>query len=438
MQSMHYSVWRLAGPIILSNLSVPLVGIVDTAVVGHLPDPVYIGAVAIGSIIFNLVFWGFGFLRMTTSGLVAQTSGAQNGNELRALLARSIILALLLGCLLLILQAPILSMALQGFDTGGGLSAPVHEYYSIRIWAAPATLVNYAILGALIGLQNTRYVFVVQLVLNLTNIALDLLFVVVLQMTVDGVALATLISEYLAMIVGIMLLRHQLRLVAGHFVLSAIFRWKQLAALLVMNANILIRTVCLIGAFYLFTALGTRLGPELLAANAVLMHLLHAIAYGLDGFAHAAETLVGHAIGAGNADRLRQAVRTTSLWAVVIALLWGCAYGLFGYSLIALITDIDEVRLQAREFLPWLIVAPVVSVWSYQLDGIFIGATRTVEMRNAMLISLAFFVITSLLLFDAWANHGLWLSLMLFNAMRAVTLMFYYPRISRTLPVTKM
>lgn len=429
----HARVWKLAGPIILSNLSVPLVGIVDTAVVGHLPDPVYIGAVALGAIIFNFVFWGFGFLRMGTTGFIAQAWGANKGSEIRAVLARAIALSLLLGGALIILQIPIISLALFAFDGSVTLEDQARTYFDIRIWAAPATLANYALLGALIGMQNTRAVLIAQLCLNLTNVLLDLLFVLGFDMGVAGVAAATVISEYFALAVGAFLIHKQLTGVGGQFEGRHMFNRHDMRAMLTVNVNILIRTLCLITAFYLFTAKSTQFGESVLAANAVLLHLLYVIAYGLDGFAHAAEALVGSATGSRSREAFKQATRVTTIWALVVAVIFTSIYGIFGEALVALITDIDSVREIAGNYLPWLVVAPLISVWSYQLDGMFIGATRTAEMRNAMIFSLLFFVLTAWLLSDYLGNHGLWLSLLLFNLVRALALAMYFPRLRQDL-----
>ena len=424
----HTRAWRLAGPIILSNMSVPLVGIVDTAVVGHLPDPVYIGAVALGAIIFNVVFWGFGFLRMGTTGLIAQAWGAGDGDEVRAVAARAAVLALLLGFALILLQVPIGSIAFLAVDSGMNLEQHAKSYFDVRIWAAPATLLNYAILGSLIGMQNTRAVLITQLFLNITNVALDLLFVAGMGMGVVGVAIATLIAEYSAAIVGIALVMRHLAGVSGRFGGWGMLSARSMKSMLSTNMNILIRTLCLLLAFFLFTAQSAEFGELTLAANAVLLHLLHVVAYGLDGFAHAAEALVGSAIGARKPGAFRQAARVTSQWALLVSIVYVITYSVLGDVFVALMTDIDEVRRHAATYLPWLVVAPILSVWSYQLDGIFIGATRTAEMRNAMIFSIICYLLFTWLLTEQFGNHGLWAALLLFNVVRALSLLPYYLR----------
>ncbi len=370
---------------------------------------------------------------MGTTGFIAQAWGAGNGNEIRAIVARAAVLALLLGAVLIALQTPIINAALWVLEGSDDLKSHTRHYFDIRIWSAPATLANYAILGCLIGMQNTRAVLLVQLCLNLSNVLLDLVFVVGFGMDVDGVATATLISEYIAAIVGAFIVYRQLTGIHGRFNGIAMFNRHDVRAMLTVNANIFIRTLCLILAFFLFTAKGTQLGEPILAANAVLMHFLQLIAYGLDGFAHAAEALVGGAIGSRNRHVFKQAVRVTTIWAFAVALTCSLIYFFFGVFLIGMITDIPSVQETAHVYLPWLIIAPLLSVWSYQLDGIFIGATRTTEMRNAMLFSLLFFVVTSWFLTDYYANHGLWVSLLLFNLVRAASLAAYFPRLQKNI-----
>lgn len=429
----HRRVWRLAGPIILSNLSVPLVGAVDTAVVGHLSDPVYIGAVALGSILFNFLFWGFGFLRMGTTGFIAQALGAGDSVEVRTTLFRALLLAGGLGLAVIVLQYPIARTAFWALQGSQQLENLAHEYYLVRVWSAPATLINYAILGCLIGIQNTRAALVLQLALNLTNIALDFLFVAGFGWGVTGVALASVLSDYGAAGLGLYLLSQALQPRADEQRLYPILQLARIKALLHVNANIFIRTLCLIFTFFYFTAQGTQLGELTLAANAILMHLQHFLAYGLDGFAHAAEALVGGAYGARSRTAFRAAVKTSSLWALLVAGLYTLVYALLGVSIIGMITGIEAVRTTAAAYLPWLVLSPIVSVWSYQLDGIFIGTTRPVEMRNGMLLSLLVYLAATWLLVPYWGNHGLWLSLMIFMVMRALTLGAWYPRIERAL-----
>ena len=429
----HGRVWRLAAPIILSNLSIPLVGAVDTAVVGHLPDPAYIGAVALGAVVFSFLYWGFGFLRMGTTGFVAQAYGAGELDEMRSSIARALLLAVLLGSVVVALQWPIGHAALWALDADPQIESLTEDYYRIRVWSAPGALLQYVVLGSLIGLQNTRAVLVLQLVLNGTNVVLDLVFVVGFGWDVKGVAAATLISECLAAGVGLWLLQRSLRPLGGRYDRTTLLDRVQLTSLLRVNGNIFIRTLCLISAFAYFTALGSSLGALTLAANAVLMHLQQFLAYGLDGFAHAAETLAGSAYGRRDRSAFRAAVRTATIWAAAVALVYTALYAIAGTGFIALLTNIESVRAEAQRYLPWLIAAPIISVWSFQLDGIFIGTTHTREMRNGMIISLIVFAAATWSLMSLFGNHGLWAALMIFMIARALTLGWWFRRIDLAL-----
>lgn len=424
----HSRVWRLAGPMILSNLSVPLLGLVDTAVMGHLSDAYYLGAVAVGALIFSFVFWGFGFLRMGTTGLTAQAHGREDYDELRAVLARAVVLALGLAALVLVLQGPIVWLAFTLIDASAEVERYGAEYFSIRIWSAPAVLINYAMIGWFLGMQRAQGPLVLLLVINVTNILLDLWFVPGLGMTADGVALASVIAEYLGVVVGLYLVHRYLKPYPGSWRGIQLWHWPRLREMLVLNQNIFIRTLCLIFSFGFFTAQGAKHGDVVLAANALLMNFQTFMAYGLDGFAHAAEALVGRAVGQKRRDEWRSAVYTTGVWSLWVAAAFCLIYWLAGEQIIAMLTNIEEVRLLAQEYLIWLILAPLISVWSYWFDGIFIGATRSREMRNTMLVSTLVFFLPAWYLLQPWGNHGLWAALMVFMAARGITMYLSYRR----------
>ncbi len=429
----HRKVWVLAGPVILSNLSVPLVGAIDTAVVGHLPDAIYMGAVALGAIVFNFLYWGFGFLRMGTSGFVAQAYGAGDASEIRSTLARGLLIAVVLGILVIAMQLPIAKLAFSVLEGSPQLENLAQNYFAVRIWSAPAALVNFAILGFLVGIHNTRAALGVQLTLNLCNIALDLLFVLGFGWGVEGVGLASLISEYVAVFVGLWFVKLNLKHLGGSWKPHAIFDPLSLKALIRLNTNIFVRTLGVIFAFFYFTAISTKMGEVTLAANAVLMHMQHFLAFGLDGFAFAVEALAGSAYGVRSRSKFRAAIKATTLWALIFAGIYTFIYAYFGLYIINAITGIENVRLRALEFLPWLILSPLISVWSYQLDGIFIASTRSSEMRNGMLLAVGSFLIAVWVFVPIWGNHGLWFSLILLMIGRAIFLAIYYPRIERTL-----
>lgn len=416
----------MAGPIILANLSVPLVGAVDTAVVGHLPGPEYIGAVALGALIFSFLYWGFGFLRMGTTGFVARALGAADHAAMERLILRVLLLALVFGLLVLVLGRPVVALALWLIEGAAEVERLAGTYAHIRLWSAPATLCIYVCTGVFIGLKNTRYVLTLQLVLNLTNVLLDLIFVPWLGFGVEGVAWATLIAEYLAAGLGLWMLRPWLRRALDRPDWGAVLAPGPMAELMKSNGHLLVRTLCLVFAFSWFTAQSATLGELVLAANSILLHLQTFMAYGLDGFAHAAESLTGEASGARNRRRFRLAVRMTTLWAGIVALAVAAIYLVAGPWLLTLFSDQAPVLEVAGKYLPWMILSPLVSVWSYQLDGIFIGSGNTREMQNAMALSTAIFVALTWMLLPWLGNHGLFLALTLFMGVRALTLLPYY------------
>ena len=437
-------VWRLVIPIVLSNLSTPLIGAVDTAVIGRLPDPAYIGGVAIGALIFSFLYWGFGFLRMGTTGFAAQAHGAGDRAELRATLLRPLILAAGLGGLLILLQTPLALAAFSLLTASDQVEALAHAYYEVRIWSAPAALANYALVGWLLGTQRAQTALVLQLVLNGANVAFDLLFVIGFGWGIVGVALASVLAEYGAAALGLAVAFRILVRTGGDGMgldpagregrtQARLWRRERLVALFRVNGDIFVRTICLIFAFGYFTAQGARMGDVPLAANAILMHLQQFISYGLDGFAHAAEILTGGAVGARSRQAFRSAAQASTIWALGAAAAMAGVYALLGPGIVGLFTGIDEVRQAAMLYLPWLVLSPLVSVWSFQLDGIFIGATRTAEMRNAMIFSLAVFLLACWVLIPLLGNHGLWLAFTLFMLVRAMSLGAFYPRLERSL-----
>ena len=421
--------WALAGPVMLSNISVPLLGAVDTAVVGHLPGPHFLGAVAVGALIFNVVYHGCNFLRMGTTGLTAQSLGARDADEVRAWLARAGLLAVVIGVFLIAVQIPVLWASLEIIDPGPKVRPLTDAYFSIRIWGAPMALLNFALLGWFFGIQNTRAALATQVFMNGVNIVLDLWFVIGLGWGVEGVAWATLISEASAIGLGLWLVARNLKRVGGHLHPAKIIDAGRLIRRFRVNGDIMIRSLCLQTAFVIVIAIGAHMGDTILAANAVLLNFQMFSAYALDGFANAAEALTGEAVGARDRSRFRRAVKATSLWALVFSVVFCAFYLASGVFIVNILTGVPEVRETAYAFLPWVQFLPLVSVWSFQLDGIFIGATWTAEMRNGMAASLAVFAAVVYVLTPEMGNHGLWFAFTLFMGFRALTLGAFYPRL---------
>ena len=332
----------------LSNVSTPLIGLVDTAIMGRIPGPEYIGAVAMGGLIFTFVFWAFGFLRMGTTGLTAQALGEGDESELAATLGRALLIGAIVGIMLIVLQWPIGAGAFSLLDASARVEALAGGYFDIRIWAAPATLANYALLGWFVGLGRTDIGLVVQLVLNLTNIVLDALFVLVLDMAVEGVALGSVIAEYLAVVVGLIVAFRYLRHRNACIVLARVLIAERLRRTLAVNRDIMIRSLSLIFVFVWFMAQGASQGDVILAANAVLMQFVSVSAYFLDGLAFAAEALVGRAVGARQRAVFSRAVWLTSVWATGVAAAVSIVYAVFGGALIDGLSVDPAVRAAAR------------------------------------------------------------------------------------------
>ncbi len=405
----------------LSSVTVPLLGMVDTGVVGHLDSPVYLGAVAAGATIFNVIFMSLNFLRMATTGVAAQAHGADDQLAVRESLGQSVGVAVLLAFLILVAQVPIGAAALTALGTSDAVSAQAAIYFGIRVWSAPAALVNFAIIGWLIGIQNARGALLVTLAINVTNIALDLLFVVGLGYGVAGVAAATVCAEIAGLAMGTLLVRSSLAARPGRWVMARLKDWPRYRRLLSMNWNLFIRTVALMFVFAWVTAQGARMGDLVLAANAVLLNFQWFLSYALDGIANAAESLVGRAVGARDRAGLKRAVRRTLVWTLVFAAAFTLFYVVAGRTIINVLTTLPDVRSAAYQYLPWLIASPLVSAWCFLYDGVFVGATWPKAMRNVMVVStLAIFLPAWYGLAPLYGNHALWFAFLLFLGARGV------------------
>lgn len=418
---------------IVSNVSVPLLGMVDTGVTGHLDDPAYLGAVALGSTIFGFLYTGVNFLRMGTTGIAAQRYGAGDDAGLRTSLGQAVIVAQAVALLLLVFQGPIGELALVLLGAGPEVTEHARTYFRIRILSAPATLASYALIGWFIGLQNARVPLVIVLATNATNIVLDFVLVVGLGMTVDGVAAATVAAEYTGVLTGLAFVRAELARRGGGWDRAALTSPRAYSGFLAINGSLFVRTLSLMFTFGFVTAQGARQGGLILAANAILLNFQYLLSFALDGFAHAAEALVGKAVGARDAAALRRSVRLALTWSLYVAAGFTLFFLLGGPFLVGLLTDLPKVLDTTLRYLPWIVASPLVSVWPFLYDGVFVGATRAREMRDSMLISTFLVFLPAWYLLQPLGNDGLWLAFLLFMASRGVGMhLFYRHRVLRT------
>lgn len=425
---MNKTILKLAIPNIISNLSVPLLGVVDTALVGHLDQVYYLGALAVGSMIFNFIFWGFGFLRMGTTGLTAQEYGARDRGKMILILVRVQLIALGIGLLLILLQTPIILFSLWIIESSAEVAEYTKVYYDIRIYTAPAILALYGLQGWFLGMQNAKYPMIITIVHNLLNILLNLYFIKVLDMHVEGVAWGTLISTYLALALGLFLFFKRYKRYVASYIQTELINTEALKQYFAVNRDIFIRTVCLIFTFSFFTAMSAKQGDLVLAANTILLQLWMVASYGIDGFAYAAESLIGRYKGSRDSDKLKKAVTHNIMWGLALGALGTAIYWIFSDPLLWMFTNNEEVIALAKAVLFWTVMAPLVSSFCYILDGVFIGATETGPMRNTMLVA-TFLVFLPAYYFGTmlFSIHGLWLAMVLFMIARGAALGFYLP-----------
>ncbi|MGL5391838.1 MAG: MATE family efflux transporter [Shewanella sp.] len=418
----------LALPMIFSNITIPLLGLVDTAVIGHLSDAYYLGGVALGATLITLILWLLGFLRMATTGLVAQAFGANDLLGQQRLLVQGGMLALLLGVGAIALQLPILELALGLSQASAEVERYCREYFQVRVWSTPFALINLVMLGWLLGRQQPKAAMWQLIIANLANIGLDLLLVLGFGWGVKGAALASVMADMIAFAVALSMVQQQLRLTPSFRLpdLLAHVSWAGYGALLRLNRDIFIRSLCLQAAFAFMTFEGAGLGDNTVAANAVLLNLLLVISYALDGIAYYAEAEVGRAVGRGKARELAAAVSLAWAWSAVVALGFCLVFGLWGGQIIGLLTSITEVQTTAQTYLIWLIFMPLISFSSYLFDGVYIGAAKGKVMRNSMIFATfgAFFPTWWLL--QEWGNHALWGAMAAFMLTRSVTLAGHY------------
>jgi MATE family multidrug resistance protein len=422
----HRRVLNIAVPVVLANITVPILGAVDTGVIGQLGEAAPIGAVGIGAIVLTAIYWVFNFLRMGTAGLTAQAIGAGRKGEVAALLTRVLMIGLVIGASLILFQGPIFWGAFKVSPATPEVEAMAHSYMSIRVFSAPAMISLYGIMGWLLAQERTRAILVVQLVMNGANIGLDLLFVLGLGWGVEGVAIATVIAEWSGFALGLWFCRAAFRVPAWRD-WARVFDRVQLIRMMRVNSDIMIRSLLLEAMVVALMFLGAGFGDVTLAANQVLLQFLHITAYAMDGFAFGAEALIGQAMGARNRPALRRAAIVTSIWGGITVAVMVLIFLIGGGWIIDVMTTAPDVRAETRAYLPWMVLLPLIGWAPWMLDGIFIGATRTADMRNMMLVSALVYVAALFLLVPTYGNHGLWAALLIAYATRGITLGLRYP-----------
>lgn len=411
---------------ILSAISIPMLGIVDTAILGHLDSPIYLAAINIGATIFNVLFWGFSFLKMSTTGLIAQSFGENNQTKITQQLTQALAVALIISVFLLFFQKWIGSFALGITSQGGQAADMAREYFSIRILSAPATLLIYVFVGHFLAIQQSNKVLWIMLVNQVGNMVLDYIFVMKFHWGIAGVAYGSVISEYAALILGlIFLFRNNIKLPNITKLKQWLTESSEIKSLLVLNRDIFIRTLCLMTVFVMMTKGSARLGELSLAANAVLLNFFYLMSYGLDGFAHAVESLCGAAYGAKDKKLLIVIMKKVFIISFSVAIAFSFVYLVFGNEIVSLLTSINEVKDYTSQYIIWLVIIPVIAMPSFVYDGLFVGTTDAKIMRNSMVVALVCYFILWYVL-RIYGNHGLWLAFLGFFIVRSTSIHLYY------------
>lgn len=419
---------RIAGPSIVSNITVPLLGLVDVAIVGHLGDAAYIGAIAVGSMTFNLIYWIFGFLRMGTSGMTSQAFGRRDLTGVMQLLVRSLAVALAVALVLMVMQWPLEWLMVRLMRPTADVEPLSRMYFSICIWGAPAVLGLYGLMGWFVGMQNTRIPMFVSIMQNVVNICASLMLVYGLGLRIEGVAMGTVFAQYAGLAVAaVLLLRHYGRL-GRYMVWRGVLRRSELGRFFTVNRDIFLRTLCLVAVNLYFTSAGARQGAVILAVNTVLMQLFLLFSYVMDGFANAGEALGGRYYGARNGGAFRDTVRRLFLWGLLMAVAFTVAYAVGGTPFLRLLTDDEAVISASSGYFPWALVIPLSSMAAFVWDGIFIGVTATRGMLVSLAISAAVFFATFFGLCPSLGNHALWLAMTLYLASRGAVQTVIYRR----------
>ncbi|WP_372751162.1 MATE family efflux transporter [Labilibaculum sp.] len=426
---MNKRILKIALPNIVSNITIPLLGIVDLALMGHLGKVDFIGAIALGGIIFNFLYWGFVFLRMGTSGITAQAYGARNFSESILSLSRALLVALIGSSLILILQNPIAKLSFYFINSEESVETIAKSYYYIRVWAAPATIGLYALTGWFIGMQNSKIPMLIAIASNIVNICLSAFFVYGMHLDARGVALGTVIAQYFGLLLALFFIYRYYRRLFHHWSLEGMMKIKELKNFISINKDIFIRTLCIIFVFTFFTTESANTNKIILAVNSLLLQFLFIFSYFMDGFAFAAEALVGKFIGARNKKGLRTVIRLLFIWGIAISLIFTFFYGTSANWILSALTNNESTILEAQAYIKWIVLLPILSFASYLMDGIFIGATASAYMRKTMMAAtLLVFIPCYYFLEDLYQNHGLWIAMLGFMLARGVFQSIYYKK----------
>ena len=425
---MNRKILYLAIPNIISNITIPLLGIIDLTMMGHLGNEVYIGAIALGGMIFNFIYWGFSFLRMGTSGFTAQAFGEDNKKEVINILARALLVGILGSILLILLQYPIERFSFWMINGGDEVEHFASRYFYIRIWAAPATISLYAFTGWFIGMQNAKTPMVVAIVVNVLNLLFNLLFVFVFDMKSDGVAWGTVLAQYCGLILAIVLLRKHYSAYFKFWEKKAMLEVKAMKAFFMVNKDIFIRTLALIFTLSFFTSKSAEANDTILAINTILFQFFIFFSYFVDGFANAGEALAGRYIGARDKTKLIATTRLVFYWAIAVSLFFVVLNSLGGKLVLQLMTSNQEIIDGSMLYMNWIIIIPLVGFTAFIWDGIYIGATVSNHLRNSILVALAVFFAVYYLTLGSLGNHGLWLAFVCFLGVRGIYLSLFAKR----------
>lgn len=427
----HRQYLKLSIPLILTGLSVPLLGAVDTAVAGRLGDPSYIGGVAVGTLIFNNLYWLFGFLRVSTTGFTAQAAGAKHDEQLAYAFIRPLLIAILLGVVFIAAQKPIL---LASMHLIGGSDAVLQQagiYFDIRIWGAPFALLNYTITGWLIGVSKVKLTLVSQLFANVLNMLLGIWLALQLDWGVAGIAVATLVSEIISVAIGFVIIRYSKRFALVHLQIRELFDLCHIKKMVIVNRDLFLRTICLLVMTSLFMVQAARMDETVLAANAILLQLHYLLAYVFSGLANASSIVAGQAAGEGNINGYRNALKLSAVWGALFAVLMGLVLIVDPLDIVSWFTGDLQVQLAVREHMFWIALYSIAGVWGLQLEGIFSGVTQAWAIRNGIFISLLIYIPVNWIAGMSWGSHGIWLSFVIFHLMRTVCTSMYTGRVQR-------